>query len=293
MVQIPKSSEVHQVVTDQIIYAIEKGVGNWKMPWHQTEVPINVKTGRSYGWINSVYLWASSAAHDFESNIWGTSNQWESKGAKVQNAELQKPTVAVKLFTMPKRSTRNNGRDDNEVDFVQKPFLLYNVNQIVGYRNEVSSVEDTVRTVKEVEKFVKNTKAKIKHQGDRAYYDPRKDRIYIPERHKFFKTGDTKAEDNYYCTLLHELIHWTGNKVRCDRPFGKEYGDKIYSNEELVAELGSAFLCAELRVVAEPSTENAAYIKYWLQQLRADKEYIFRVAKRATQAINYLKKLVK
>jgi antirestriction protein ArdC len=128
----------------------------------------------------------------------------------------------------------------------------------------------------------------VKHGGERAFYRPADDIIQMPERERFLGTETSTPTEAYYGTLLHELTHWTGAKKRCDREFGKRFGDQAYAMEELVAELGAAFLCADLGISVTPRQDHAAYIDNWLSVLKADKKAIFTAASKAAQASDYL-----
>ena len=110
----------------------------------------------------------------------------------------------------------------------------------------------------------------------------------MPERECFLGTDTSTPTEAYYGTLLHELTHWTGHKKRCEREFGKRFGDEAYAMEELVAELGSAFLCADIRISPQPRPDHAAYVDHWLKVLKADKKAIFTAASQASKAADFL-----
>jgi antirestriction protein ArdC len=110
----------------------------------------------------------------------------------------------------------------------------------------------------------------------------------MPPYGQFVDTRTASAAEGYYATLLHELVHWTSPKHRCDRNLGKRFGDKAYAREELVAEIGAAFLCADLGITLEPRLDHAAYIAAWLAALKADKRAIFSAAALAQKAVDWL-----
>jgi antirestriction protein ArdC len=124
--------------------------------------------------------------------------------------------------------------------------------------------------------------------GQRAFYTPMTDTIHMPDRNRFVGSATSSATECLYATLLHELTHWTGIKTRCDRVFGKRFGDDAYAMEELVAELGAAFLCADRGIANTPRPDHAAYISHWLTILKADTKAIFTAASKAAQAVDYL-----
>ena len=115
----------------------------------------------------------------------------------------------------------------------------------------------------------------------------------MPDRHRFIGTETSTATEGWYSTLLHELTHWTGASHRMDRTFGKRFGDDAYAMEEMVAELGAAFLCGDLGITAEPRPDHAAYIENWLRILKADRKAIFTAASAANKAAEYLAGLSK
>jgi antirestriction protein ArdC len=136
--------------------------------------------------------------------------------------------------------------------------------------------------------FVTATGANIQHRGNRACYIPSVDRIEMPPYAQFQDTPASTAAEGYYATLLHELVHWTSQVHRCNRDLGKRFADHAYAREELVAEIGAAFLCADLNIALEPRPDHAAYIATWLTVLKSDKRAIFNAAALAQRAANYL-----
>ena len=135
----------------------------------------------------------------------------------------------------------------------------------------------------QAERFAANTKAEINHGGDRAFYSALEDRIQMPNLERF------KDSDGYYATLMHELTHWTIREERCLRRFRPSlFGTANYAREELIAELGAAFLCADLQLSLTPRPDHAEYIATWLQVLRNDKKAIFQAAATAQKAADFL-----
>lgn len=113
----------------------------------------------------------------------------------------------------------------------------------------------------------------------------------MPDRYRFIDTKSGTATEAWYATLLHELTHWAGASHRLDRQFGERFGDDAYAMEELVAELGAAFLCGDLGITAEPRADHAAYIDSWLRILKGDRKAIFTAASAANKAAEYLKSI--
>jgi antirestriction protein ArdC len=136
--------------------------------------------------------------------------------------------------------------------------------------------------------FVTATGANIQHRGNRACYIPSVDRIEMPPYAQFRDTQTSTAAEGYYATLLHELVHWTSPAHRCNRDRGKRFAYHAYAREELVAEIGAAFLCADLNIALEPRPDHAAYIAAWLTVLKSDKRAIFNAAALAQKAVDCL-----
>ena len=168
-----------------------------------------------------------------------------------------------------------------------KGYSVFNVEQIEGlpehYYNKPEPVIDPAQRIDHAEEFFSETGADIRQGGNRAYYSGGSDHVQMP----FFESF--RSPEAYYATLAHELTHWTKHEKRLAREFGrKTWGDEGYAREELVAELGAAFLCADLALTPEPGTDHAAYIQSWLKVLRDDKRAIFSAAAHAQKAADYL-----
>lgn len=144
--------------------------------------------------------------------------------------------------------------------------------------------------IEQAERFISDTGATIVHGGERAFFRPSSDSIHIPPREAFVGTATSTPAEGYYSTLCHELAHWTGVENRCNREFGKRFGDQAYAMEELVAELASAFLCADLGIADLPRADHAQYLGHWLGVMKADKKAIFTAASKASQAVEFLRK---
>jgi antirestriction protein ArdC len=133
------------------------------------------------------------------------------------------------------------------------------------------------------ESFFAATRIETRHGGNKAFYSPSQDFIQLPPFESF------ENREAYYSTRGHESIHATMHKNRLDRSFdSKRFGDDGYSFEELVAELGAAFLCADLGITPEVQPDHAAYLNAWLKVLKADKKAIFTAASHASRAAEYL-----
>jgi antirestriction protein ArdC len=147
---------------------------------------------------------------------------------------------------------------------------------------------DTIERIGRAEGFFAGTGAAIRHGGTMAYYNISQDVVHLPPFEAFRDT------ESYYATLAHETTHWTHHKLRLDRDFGrKRFGDEGYAMEELVAELGSAFLSADLDLTPELRSDHASYISSWIKILKGDKRAIFTAASHAQRAADFLHGLQK
>ena len=275
-------AEVEREITSQIIAAIESGTGNWSKPWASLDgAPSNAKTGRDYRGVNRLVLSITQHAAMYERGIWATIKQWNSLGARVNKGE--------KASYITVRSERRDQETDEVTGVFWRAAPVFNAAQVNGY--EVPALPDPRALQDHLEyanadAFVLRTGATIKHGGDRAFYMPSKDMIMLPTREAF---SDGAA---YYATLFHELTHWTGADQRLDRKQSGKFGSNDYAFEELVAEIGAAFLCSDMGVSNdEPRTDHAQYLKGWLEILKASDKAIFSAAAQAGKATEYLNEL--
>jgi antirestriction protein ArdC len=171
---------------------------------------------------------------------------------------------------------------------------VFNVAQVDGF--DIAPAEplpDLTTRLQHVDDFIAATGAEFREGGVRAFYrhratDGSGDFIQMPPRSLFTGTATSTPTEAYESTRLHELGHWSGASHRLNREFGKRFGDKAYSFEELVAELNAAFLCAELGITNTPRADHAQYIANWLDVLKGDKKAIFSAASLASSAVTYL-----
>ena len=168
-----------------------------------------------------------------------------------------------------------------------KAYTVFNVEQIEGlpehYYAKPEPVIDEAQRIDHADAFFAASGADVRHGGNRAFYSGGSDHVQMPPFECFH------SPESYYATLAHELTHWTKHPKRLDREFGrKKWGDEGYAREELVAELGAAFLCADLGLTPEAGTDHAAYIQSWLKVLKDDKRAIFSAAAHAQKAADFL-----
>ncbi|RYZ14520.1 MAG: DUF1738 domain-containing protein, partial [Sphingobacteriales bacterium] len=267
------SLDIHQTITNTIIAQLEKGTPPWQKPWNSGSampltLPKNTTTGNKYRGINIPLLWMSAAAQDFTTQEWATFNQW--KENKESIAKGQKGTMIIYYDTFE----REEEGEIKKIPFVKTSYV-FNRCQLTSFQPDAQpqpEQEPIVQRISKVDAFINNTEVMVKHGGNRAFYSPASDSITMPFPTRFIDTESRTATEGYYSVLLHELSHATGHKSRLDRLGNNRFGSKPYAFEELIAELGSAFLCAELEITNAPKLDHASYIASWLQVLRDDKK---------------------
>lgn len=287
-----KYRDIHQEVTDIIINQLEKGTIPWRQPWQGQsngfELPFNAISNNFYQGINIVLLWGASIDKKFDSAEWATFKQWSEQKETIRKGE--KGSMIVYYDVIEKEEEG----ETKKIPFL-KAYHVFNRCQLNSYQsNETpSSTESSplVNRIEVVDSFVENTQAVIEHGTDGAFYRPSEDKIYMPSVEAFQDTQSCTATEGYYSTLLHELVHWSGAEKRLARTKGKKFGDHQYAFEELVAELGSAFLCAEFDITTAEKGDHASYIASWLKVLKDNKHCIVSAASEASKAVNYIKNL--
>ena len=286
--------DVYQTVTTKIVAAIEAGAGEFVMPWHRNGPAIgratNASTGARYRGVNVVALWAEASLAGYGSGHWASYLQWQHIGAQVRKGEHGSTIVFYRKLE-PDESAAPSGEEEGAEAkrFVAKASRVFNAEQVEGWTAPgPSEVPAGADPIERVERFIHATEAHIRHGTYLACYRPGLDRIDVPSPSAFRGTPTSTPTESYYATVLHELVHWTGAEHRLNRVFGKRFGDNVYAAEELVAELGAAFLCADLRVSIEPRADHAAYLNSWLTIMRSDARAIFAAAKLATEASDFL-----
>jgi len=283
---------IYDAITAQIAAAIEAGAGTCVMPWHGSVVPNsspqNAFTGMPYHGVNVVALWAEAATKLYPSGYWASYEQWRKLGAQVKKGERGSLIIFYKKL---------DGDAEPAADEADAPRIVlrqshvFNAYQVEGWDVPAPPYRSEVETNEQIAAFVEATKADVRHGGYTACYHRQADFIAIPPPEHFRGTPTSSPTEAYYAVLLHELTHWTGASHRLDRVKGKRFGDRDYAFEELVAELGAAFLCSAFRVVNEPRPDHAAYISHWLDLLNRDSRAIFAAASLAQQAVEYLRVL--
>jgi len=261
-------ADIYQKITSQIVTALENGVRPWHQPWKAEHGNGRITrplrgNGIPYNGINVLVLWSAAVDHGYGAPIWMTFKQASELGAHVRKGETG--TLVVYADRMIRRDTNTETGEEAEraIPFM-KGYTVFNVEQIEGlpahYYGQPEQPTDPVQRIAHADAFFAATRANIVHGGSRACYVPSTDNIHMPCI-DFFVDGVS-----YYATLAHETTHWTRHEKRLNRDFGcKRFGDEGYAIEELVAELGAAFLCADLGLTPEVREDHASYIASWLE----------------------------
>ena len=284
-------TDIYQRVTDRIVSDLEQGVRPWMKPWNAEHAAGRITRplradGQPYNGINVLMLWASAVECGFATPIWMTYRQAAELGAHVRKGEKGSPVVYASTITRTEANEKTGEEEDRDIPFM-KGYTVFNVEQIEGlpahFHTPAEPRLDPVQRIDHAEAFFAATGADIRHGGNQAYYTVTHDYVQMPPFEAFVDA------ERYYETLGHETIHWTRHSSRLDRDFGrKRFGDEGYAMEELVAELGAAFLAADLDLTPEPREDHAAYIGSWLKVLKNDKRAIFTAASHAQRAADYL-----
>jgi len=273
---------VYDSVTNKIISQLESGIAPWIKPWKSGQAggaDRNIVSKKEYSGVNRLILGMSG----YSSPIWGSFKQWQELGGNVRKGEKGTQVVFYSQVTKGEIKPTDLNPDKSTYALL-KSYYVFNLDQIDGL--EISKPEPVISTFNPVpaldDRIIK-TGAQISHGGGRAFYRPGTDSITLPARDLFL------SESHYYATVLHELTHWSGAEHRLDRTKGKRFADTAYAFEELVAEMGAAFLCADYGIQGE--LQHADYIGNWLQCLKNDNKAIFNAAALAQKAADYINNL--
>lgn len=304
--------DLYQDVTERIITALEKGCVPWRKPWKTDAkgyaspfgMPANALTNRAYSGINVLLLWLVQLERGFSSSKWLTFRQaLEAKGNVIKG---ERATLILWYKPVQKQAKDEHGAlkyDEQGLPVMQdscivKSHYVFNIEQCENLPPEVTQTSaapqifdptgnDDVESIicNRIIHMVQSLGVKFSNQEiDSAFYRPATDEIVLPKAQYFF------TESDYWGTVLHEVVHSTGHESRLSRIgiTSKEhcFGNEVYAFEELVAEIGCAFVCASLGICGE--LQHESYIDHWLRMMKADKKVIIKAAKLARLAAQYL-----
>ena len=280
-------ANLYQEVTDRVIAELEKGCVPWVRPWDQSKsglaMPQNAISGRHYSGINILILWDAVITRDFGSHRWLTLRQANAIGGQVRKGE-RGTTVCYADRFIPKAEQQRaveQGDSPSTVPFLKR-FTVFNVEQCDGIPDAVGAVPtlEPRQFVEQADRLIRATQADFRTGGGEAFYHRGEDYIRVPPQPAFFD------QINYYRTCFHELGHWTGHGKRLARDLTGRFGSEGYAREELVAEMTSAFVCAQLCI--QPTVRHADYIGTWLTVLQNDARAIFQAASMASKAADFI-----
>lgn len=282
-----KQQELFERVTAGILGALETAdPGAWRAPWHTRpgeagiSAPVNAATQRPYHGVNTVILWAEAVRRGYPLGLWATYKQWVGLDAQVRRGE--KGTTVLLWKPYERTVQTEDGDEETRQVLLARSFTVFNVAQVDGYQLPAPPERNEECVVETAQRFFDAIGAKVRYGGNRAYYSPAGDYIGLPHPEAF-----TSAEA-FHATQAHEHVHWTGHPDRCDRDLANRFGSEAYAAEELVAELGAAFLCAHLGLSNEPRADHAQYLASWLKVLRDDARAIVTASSKAQQATTWL-----
>lgn len=288
------SVDLYAEVTNQIIAALEAGAHPWVCPWdrqHGSLMPANLTSGRHYRGINVLLLNLRQIAGGYPTHRWLTFQQAHSVGAHVRRGELGTRIVFFKLLErddatggVPEgRCLAANDEPTRKVIPLLRSFTVFNEAQVEGlpaHLNRPQEPRPDGDAFTAAEALLISSGAVVQHGGGRAFYSPSLDLIQMPPIEFFVNF------ERYYSTALHELTHWTGHPSRCNRTLSTRQHIEGYAFEELVAEMGSAFLSSHCGLQGQ--LHHASYIASWLEALRNDKRLVFSAASLAQKAVDFL-----
>lgn len=278
--------DAYSVITERICEQLDKGVVPWDKPWKAIsgDGPTSLSTLKPYRGVNVMLLGCTAMAHGYESPFWTTFKQAKERGGSVRKGEHGTPVVLWKPVT---KQSENESEDKPDTYLMMRYYTVFNVEQCDGIEG-IPVVEplppfDSIERAESVLGSMPS-RPMLRHGGDRAYYSPTLDYVQMPQPQSFDRP------ESYYSVLAHEMVHATGHSSRLNRkgieasaPFGSE----TYSREELVAEIGSAFVMSHCGI--EPNVpRSASYIASWLRVLKDDRKMIATAAAQAAKASDWI-----
>lgn len=259
------SNVAYQAITQQIIDMIDGLEHDFELPWRKagfSGLPMNAVSRKPYNGINSIVLSLLGWKHGYETPFWLTFKQAKQLGGSVRKGEKGTKVMFFKILE------KENG---DEIPMARY-YTVFNIAQCEGLQIIGSTERHTTEATNIVEWA--QSFARVRFGGDQAFYMPSQHRIQMPHRSQF------RSDDGFHATLLHELTHWTMKDLGRD-------AKSDYAFEELVAELGSVFMCQCFGISYELE-HHASYIKIWLKSLKDDPRYIIKAARLAQKAADHL-----
>ncbi len=283
--------DIQQQVTDTIVKQLEEGTIPWQQSWVNKHSPLrlpkNAVTGKTYRGSNILLLWCAANEKQYTSHEWASFKQWQSKQESIRKGEKGSFIIFTDSF-----------EKEVEGEIKKIPFLKYslvfNKSQLVNYeapKDILETEKPLAERIGVIDDFIGNTFAEIEHREGGACYVPSLDKLFMPPLNSFIDTNNCTASENYYSVLFHEMTHWTGHAKRLDRNHKGRYGDSDYAHEELIAEIGAAFLGAEFGITSPEKKDHANYIASWLKVLKNNKQFIITAARESSKAVSFMQEM--
>ena len=279
--------DLYAEVSARIVGELERGATPWVRSWHTTagaNVPCNAVTNRPYSGCNVILLWLA------RDRGWPTPRFLTFKQAIEAGGNVRKGEHGTKVIFVKQLQIKDGEGEETDTRLIPmlREFTVFNCAQCEGLPDSIKvgkpmRVRNPDTRDALADEFLRSTGADIREGAGEAYFAPSRDFISMPAFEAF------KGADHFYNVAFHELTHWTGHKSRLDRDLKHRFGERVYAAEELVAELGAAFLCAEFGF--DGDVRNAGYIATWIDLLKADKRAFFTACSKAQAAANYLRGL--
>jgi len=286
--------DIYTRITGSIVAQLEQGVRPWFKPWNAEHAAGRITrplraNGIPYRGINVLSLWMEAEAKGYAAPIWITYRQAFELGAHVRKDEKGSLVVFASKTSRTETNAATGEESERDIAFL-KGYTVFNVEQVEGlpahFYQTAQQTMEPIQRIAHAENFFAAIRADIRHGGNRAYYNITDDFVQMPPFEAF------RDPESYYETLAHECTHWTRHGTRLDRDLGrKRWGDEGYAMEELVAELGAAFLSSDLGLSPEVRADHAGYIASWIKVLKDDKRAIFTAASHAQRAADFLNAL--
>lgn len=287
--------DLYSSITDTIVAQLEAGCRPWHQPWNAAHAAGGISrplrhTGQPYNGVNVLVLWLTAFEKGYTCPLWPTFQQAKELGGFVKKGEKGTRVVYANTFEKKAKDQETGEETTERIPFL-KAYTVFNAaEQTEGlpghYYARAEAPRNLADRLEHAEAFFSNTQADTRHGGNKAFYRPSEDFIQLPPYDSFAN------RETYYATRAHETVHWTRAERRLNRAFdSKRFGDDGYAMEELCAELGAAFLCADLGITPEVMPEHVSYLDAWLKVLKADKKAIFTAASHASKAAEYLQGL--